>query len=203
MSISIFSKHSFLQQREKVFNLGYNAGTGGITGAGIAAEGGTESTITVDGIDYRVHEFNSSGTFALKTGFTKILNVEYVVLAGGGGAGSRLRGTGGGGAGGYTSGTMEIDANNSIVIGAGGAGASTAAAAKGANGSNTTTNFFTAIGGGGGAGHGVVGLEDGLSGGSGGGGGNGGSTIPGTGGSGTSGQGNNGGNGFTVLDTAL
>ena len=66
----------------------------------VEATGGTETTITDGGIDYKVHTFTSSGTLNVTNGG----EVEYLVIAGGGG-GDRISGNGGGGggAGGYRS----------------------------------------------------------------------------------------------------
>lgn len=75
-------------------------GSGGIAGAGIAAMGGdSESTITVNNINYRVHVFNNNGLLIKNHGYNTIKEIEYVVVGGGGASG----GNGGGGAGGYRS----------------------------------------------------------------------------------------------------
>jgi len=62
-----------------------------------AATGGT---ITTSG-DYKVHTFNSSGTFTITTAGNT--GIEYLIIAGGGGGGAANSGVGGagGGAGGY------------------------------------------------------------------------------------------------------
>ena len=62
---------------------------------GMVASGGTTSDINVGGLNYRVHTFNSSGTFTVSVGGL----IEYLIIGGGGGGGARLGG--GGGAGGY------------------------------------------------------------------------------------------------------
>ena len=65
----------------------------------------TGGTITTSG-DYRIHTFNSSGNFVVAAN-TLLRNVEYLVIAGGGGAGYHTANgyyydsVGGGGAGGY------------------------------------------------------------------------------------------------------
>ena len=75
--------------------IGFGAG-----GPGVAAfPSATGGTITTDG-DYKIHTFNSSGSFAVTVGTNA--NVEYLVIAGGGAGGS---GGGGSGAGGYRYGT--------------------------------------------------------------------------------------------------
>ena len=68
-----------------------------------AATGGT---VTTDG-DYKVHTFNSSGTFSVSQVGTDN-TVQYLVIAGGGGSVQ-----GGGGAGGYRTATgMTISATS-------------------------------------------------------------------------------------------
>ena len=166
--------------------------------------GGTKTTMTANGILYNVHTFTSSDTFQVTGSGT--LEVEYIIVAGGGAGGSEnaysnnYGGSGGGGAGGYrssvsgeTSGASSAIESKSIlsvgsynvVVGAGGAAVS--GNASGSDGGNSSFNSITSIGGGGGGGVNAVG----RSGGSGGGGGGAGTsnTTPGQGGSGTSGQG--------------
>lgn len=154
-----------------------------------AATGGTETTYSSGGTNYKVHTFTSSGTFTVSAG-AKV--IDYLMVAGGGGGGPL---GGGGGGGGVLSGTQTVTTGAySVVIGAGANGG--APGARGSNGSNTTGFGLTAIGGGGGGAHqtGSTSIA-GSSGGSGGGGSdNSGSYGPG---SGTSGQGNAGGNGTT------
>ena len=144
----------------------------------------TGGTLTTDG-DYSIRTFNTSGTLGITGGS---LELEYLVIAGGG-AGSRdgVSGTtgGGGGAGGYRTATDTFIADSyTVTIGAGGTIASSTA--FGTNGSNTVLGSITSTGGG----RGAPTFTSGASGGSGGGGG-----AYSTGGSGTAGQGNNGGNG--------
>jgi len=149
----------------------------------------TGGTITTAG-GYKIHTFNSSGTFAVSTVPT-VSTVEYLVIGGGGGGGTGgsadYRQGGGGGAGGYLTSTFSaLVGNYTITVGAGGG--------VGNNGSNSSiiktsnsANIATAIGGGSGAG---------AAGGSGGGAqavGEG--TFVGSAGAGTSGQGNAGGAG--------
>ena len=94
---------------------GYNVLGFGAGGAGFSAVGGTTSTYTRDGVDYKVHTFTSSGTFAVSGS----IGITYLVVAGGGAGGEDIGG--GGGAGGLLAGTTTADQNYSIVIGAGGA----------------------------------------------------------------------------------
>ena len=141
----------------------------------IAATGGT---ITTDG-DYKVHTFNSSGTFA-PTSVSGMGVVEYLVIAGGGGGGgnSAASGGGGGGAGGFRTaiGFAVSVQNYTVTVGAGGSNE--------ANGSNSVFGTITSIGGGRGA-QGSSG-DPGQAGGSGGGGSRNSTTA---GGAGTAGQG--------------
>ena len=145
-----------------------------------SATGGTESTYSSDGVNYKVHTFTSSGTFTAGGSGS----VDVLVIGGGASGGSG----GGGGAGGYVYVVSQAVAATSYSIIIGG-GASGSGGSFGSNGSNSVFSTITAIGGGGGGGD----PGGGLSGGSGGGGG----TIASgnsSGGSGTSGQGFAGGN---------
>jgi hypothetical protein len=160
-------------------------------------------TITTSG-DYRIHTFTSSGTF---TNTLPSLEVEYLVVAGGGGVGAR-RHAGGGGAGGYRcsvsgensgrNSTAEsaltlTTGNKTVTIGAGGASSpSTGNSNAGAqNGSNSVFDTITSLGGGFGS------TYDGGNGASGGCGGGAGArnAAAASGGSGTAGQGFDGGAG--------
>lgn len=86
----------------------------------IAASGGTESTITENGVAYKVHAFTSSGSFVV----TRPGNIEYLVVGGGGSGVSTHAGTPAGGDGGsQTEGTTPVSVQTySVVVGAGGAG---------------------------------------------------------------------------------
>lgn len=166
----------------------YDPATSSWIGLGaFAATGGTETTYSSGGIDYKVHTFTSSGTFQVTAGAK---NVDYLVIAGGGGGGRPYSGAGG--AGGYIESNVSLNVGTyTVTVGAGGAGTTgDGVSAPGANGSNSVFGTIaTAIGGGGGAQYsgGTPG-----SGGSGGGGGGEDSSIRG---SGTAGQGNVGGYG--------
>ena len=153
-----------------------------ITNMPFVATGGTVTTYSSGGIDYKVNTFTSSGTIT----FNKAGTVDYLVVAGGG-AGGNDRG-GGGGAGGYRTGSLSITASGySVVVGAGGARSTDiSGGTRGANGNNSSFSTITSLGGGNG---GPENLKPGADGGSGGGTSYG-STSPGQG---TSGQGNNGG----------
>jgi hypothetical protein len=160
-----------------------------------AASGGTESTITVGKVTYKVHRFLTPGTSTFTV--TEPGNLgpfEYLIVAGGGAGGSYVGGGGGGG--GVIEGSTYVNSQSySVVVGAGGTSVgslSTTVSARGNNGGNSSAFGQTAIGGGGG---GVYPEQPGLSGGSGGGAG-GFQTGTGSGAAGTSGQGYSGGNTF-------
>lgn len=147
------------------------------------ATGGTESTITVDGVAYRLHVFTSSGTFTV----TSPGEVEYLIVAGGGGGGS-----GGGGAGGLLEGTTQVSSGTfTVVVGQGGV-STTGSGIRGSNGGSSSALSLSAVGGGGGGR--AIGQQTGSPGGSGGGaaGINSGAPLY-SGGAGTSGQGFSGG----------
>jgi hypothetical protein len=156
--------------------------------------------------DWRIHRFNSSGTFTLTSLIGSSLHVEYLIVGGGGGGGMDMGGGGGGG--GFLSGKHVLTPGSyTITVGAGGAGAP----AAGTNGQpgghqytipataggNSSFNGLTSIGGGFG-GSSYRGYTPGIAGGNGGSGGgaSGYNDNAGTfyGGSGTSGQGYRGGN---------
>ena len=113
---------------------------------GTAATGGT---ITTDG-DYKVHTYNTSGTFTVTEAGTNA-EVEYLVIAGGGGGCRRSTGgaDGGGGAGGYRTATGYAVSNQAytVTIGAGGAGQT---GQNASNGSNSVFSTINTTGGGGG-----------------------------------------------------
>lgn len=113
--------------------------------AGVVATGGT---VTESG-GYRIHTFTSSGTLTVTQGG----DVEYLVVAGGGGASGGVPGVnyGSGGAGGVLrSGTkINVLGTYPITVGAGGAGA--LGYATGSSGSTTTFDDVSVTGGGGAA----------------------------------------------------
>ena len=131
----------------------------------------TGGSITTSG-SFRIHTFTSSGTF----GLTFDTAVEYLVIAGGGGAGTR-RHAGAGGAGGYRTnvsgqtsgggGSAEAAlnltaANYTVTIGAGGttpAGGSNTNAGATAGG-DTTFGSITSSGGGRGGTYGTGGTDE-------------------------------------------
>ena len=142
----------------------------------ITATGGCVTTCG----DFKIHTFNSPGTFcvsSLGNGPTNPLggpqNVDYLVVAGGAGAGGSV-GAGGGAGGQRTSyptcgGAVPVSVTGyPITVGGGGAGG--VFGCNGTNGNNSVFNTITSAGGGGGA----VGVpscaSNGVAGGSGGGG---------------------------------
>ena len=173
-----------------------------------SATGGTESTYSSGGVNYKVHTFTSSGTFTANASGS----VDYLVVAGGGGGGADSGG--GAGAGGYRSSVagessgggasaeskLSLSAGSyTVTIGAGGTGSINTPngnAPRGPNGQNSVFASITSTGGGGGGPGQGLGYVNGA-GASGGSGGGGGGAYPnngtqGAGGAGTSGQGYSG-----------
>jgi prepilin-type N-terminal cleavage/methylation domain-containing protein len=139
------------------------------TGGSVADFLSTGQQNTISGQKYRVHTFNSSGTFSVSNA---VKNFRVLLVAGGGGGNGGPAGGGGGG------GMIEQEVtltqgNYTVTVGQGGA--------SGVSGGNSVFSTLTALGGG----------RSGVSGGSGGGNFSWGSG--GAGAAGTSGQGNNGG----------
>jgi len=160
------------------------------------AVGGVETTATVGGVNYKIHTFTSSGSFQVLSGTSQ---VDFLLVAGGGGSDSwaNTNVVGGSGAGGLITsddvGQISVIVGSyPIVVGAGGAGV-IGEAVRGNNGVNSSVFNYAAVGGGRGS------YSNGASGGSGGGGGSGTESAspsgdnPSSGGAGTSGQGNAGG----------
>jgi len=178
-------------------------------GNGGAAFGGSYN---FDGT-YFYHTFTSTDTFVV----TKPLTVDYLVVAGGGGAGQAPGsgsnyGTGGGGAGGFRTSAGQsgggasaesklylLPTSYAVAIGAGGAAGSTPGAT---NGSNSSFSTITSIGGGAGF-YSTANVSTGGVGAGGSGGGNSYDTYSGYSyGAGTANQGYNGGTGNTAGTTA-
>lgn len=158
-------------------------------GTAISASGGTIQDYTRDGVTYRTHKFDSSGTFSVSSIGTTDGFIEYMVVGGGGGGGGVIGG-GGGGGGVIESSTTVSATNYAITVGGGGLGGLgwNSYPQQGANGGNTVAFGTTALGGGGGGAHGGAdGRTWGNSGGSGGGGGGGNCSQGGTFGQGKSG----------------
>ena len=154
------------------------------------SSGGQVSTVTVDGNDYRIHEFKNIGT----NSFSVNNSTQVDVLIVGGGGGSGYDQSGGGGAGGliYKENFSIESKEHTIKVGAGGT-RRTGSQGEGSSGGDSSAFGLEALGGGGG---GSEGDNPGLDGGSGGGG----STNPETSGGGAlqpssedGGKGNDGG----------
>ena len=131
-----------------------------------------QTTVTLDGASgsqsYSVARTTNGG---LTIGLG--LEVEYLVVAGGGSGGTAgdTSGTGGGGAGGLLQGRIQLSANNyQVVVGAGGVAPNTAGSSsvQGVNGQNSVFGNLTAVGGGGGGRFNQVGNAGGSGGGGGG-----------------------------------
>ena len=156
-----------------------------VSPAFMSASGG--NTVSTDG-DYRVHIFNTAGTFTVNQigGNATFGNrVRYVLVAGGGGGGGfgsqsgpwpgdgNFGSGGGGGAGGYlTSGDQTSGYNMTVTaqaypVSVGGGGSGGVGSAPGSNGGNSAFNGITAIGGGGGGRQDRRGFDGGSGGGSG------------------------------------
>jgi hypothetical protein len=158
------------------------------------ATGGTVTETLEDGVFYRVHSFNNTGTSNFVVSSPGSWNeFEYLIVAGGGSGGAGHSGAGGG-AGGLIQGRTPLTAQSyNIVVGAGGAGFTTSTGGERNNGQNSSAFGLTAIGGGAGGAE-LPGANPGV-----GGSGGGGSGVPTlsnrTGAAGTALQGNAGGNG--------
>jgi len=163
--------------------------------------GGTITSYSDGGTDYKVHSFLADGVFT--TG--KTASVDYLVVGGGGGSAGGSAGGGGGGAGGFRTDTgfSIAAAAHAITVGDGGtAGTGSDATGRGGDGEDSVFSTITSTGGGGGAGGlgSVAGVRAGETGGSGGGG-----RYSGAGGAGNTpstspSQGNNGGGSSSASD---
>ena len=154
----------------------------------IVATGGTVSNIEINGVQYQVHVFTTSGDFVVGS-VGDDSTAEYLVLGGGGGGGNDHGG--GGGAGGLvvTSNSI-IDTTYSAIVGLGGQGALSVrdGSTMGTSGGNSSIFGTIAYGGGRGGSYTNGAPENGGSGGGGGGDGD-------VGGQPIAGQGYAGGNG--------
>lgn len=170
----------------------FTAGDWSVRWDGAIITGGDVTDVNIDGVDYRVHTFNTSGELVV----TQEITVEFMLGAGAGGGGYvDSSAGGGGGAGGLkppTQITLQPD-TYPIVVGAGGPGAKTGTSTNGSSGSNSMALGFSMIGGGFGSGASAFQNPAG-DGGSGGGAGAG--SIGRDAGNGTVGQGNSGGIGY-------
>jgi len=130
------------------------------------SSGGTVTTYSHAGVNYKLHTFTSSGTFdAGPVGGT-----ADVLLIGGGGGGGWHSGAGGGAGGMVWADTITINGGTSPVITVGVKGLGVSSDGPGNTGNNSvisynTSDTVTALGGGGGAYHSAVGLDGGSGGG--------------------------------------
>jgi len=114
-------------------------------GSGVSATGGTETTYSLGGINYKVHTFTVSGNFVVSTGG----NVDVLVVGGGGGSGAHAYGGGGGGGGLIFRLEFSVSAGTiPVTVGAGGTGG--VWPTLGNKGGNSVFSTLTALGGGGG-----------------------------------------------------
>ena len=159
---------------------------------GAFAQGGTESTVTQNGVTYRVHTFLSSSNLTI----TESGSVEVLVVAGGASGGGST--AGGGGAGGLIyDNSYYVNAGQTITVTVGAAAGGVGPTTVGNDGNNSVFGDITATGGGGGGMTTGSGGAVGRNGGSGGGGAHYVSMNYGTPGTGIPGQGYDGGNGST------
>jgi hypothetical protein len=114
-----------------------------------SATGGTESTYSSGGVNYKVHTFTSSGTFTTEASGS----VDVLIVAGGGGGGAG--GGGGGGGGGILYGSSyNVSAQNyTVTIGAGGSTHAYYNAGIGDTGGSSAFGAVSVVGGGGGGSH--------------------------------------------------
>jgi len=182
----------------------FNVPVGPSSGIEIAqpiATGGTMSgPVTIDGVQYMIHQFLQTGTSTFR--LNKAAVCDILVVGGGGGGGGTLSATvgSGGGAGGFQYFTSQslVAGSYTVTVGAGGPGG-TGANPVGTAGNNSQFGSLTASVGGGYGTWGDPGKVGG-NGGSGGGGATGPNGFTGLGslgGTGTAGQGNNGGQAYT------
>ena len=137
-----------------------------------SASGGTETTYSSGGNDYKVHTFLSSGNF-VTSGSTK--NMDFLIVAGGGGGGAGQGGGGGGGASGVAGATNpahggdgtqnDFRTGSNVYYAGGGAGRGASVRNGGqGGGGNSQTAGGTNTGGGGGGGQDNTNSGDGGSG---------------------------------------
>ena len=127
--------------------------SGGVSGTG---SGGTETTYTADGNDYKIHSFLSTGTFTISGGTG---NVDVLVVAAGGGTSGNdgNNGSGGGGGGGM----REISARSmteavfDVTVGAGSTGSGGNSSVAYSSGAGSSFATIAGTGGGSGSTHGA------------------------------------------------
>jgi len=123
--------------------------------SGSQPTGGTISTSTISGTEYRIHTFTSSGNFVTTNSGT----LDMLIVGGGGGGGNYLGGGGGGGAALLVQSRDVTAATYAVSVGDGGSGATsnTDNGNQGTGsyfGSDYASTYLFARPGGGGAGHG-------------------------------------------------
>ena len=138
-----------------------NSSTGVLSGTTPAVVSNTTYSFVIRATDAQNQDTDRSFSITVNAANAP-LAVEYLVVAGGGSAGSAAAGrgvSGGGGAGGFLDGTMSVGSSLTISVGAGGATTTFLTTApyeysgnKGVNSSIVGSNTVTAAGGGGGAG---------------------------------------------------
>ena len=126
--------------------------------SGSRPTGGTISTSTISGTEYRIHTFTSDGNFVVGQSGT----VDMLIVGGGGGGGNYLGGGGGGGAALLVQSRDITAATYAVSVGAGGAGGQDSDTADNGHqgtgsyfGSDYASTYLFARPGGGGAGHGT------------------------------------------------
>ena len=145
--------------------MGYNLNGTTLLSTSISPEGAsfknqnviaTGGAITTVG-QWRIHRFNSSGTFTLTSFVGTTLLIDYLIVSGGGGGGMDMGGGGGGG--GVLTGSATLSVSSyTITVGGGGAGAPAGCSngqpcdhqytIRAVVGNNTTFNSLTSYGGG-------------------------------------------------------
>ena len=120
-----------------------------ITNVPLSATGGTITTYSSGGVNYKVNTFTSGGTIT----FNKAGSVDVLIVAGGGGGGAG--GGGGGGGGGILYGSSyNVSAQNyTVTIGAGGSTHAYYNAGIGDTGGSSAFGAVSVVGGGGGGSH--------------------------------------------------
>ena len=126
--------------------------------SGSRPTGGTISTSTISGTEYRIHTFTADGNFVVGQSGT----VDMLIVGGGGGGGNYLGGGGGGGAALLVQSRDITAATYAVSVGAGGAGGQDEDTADNGHqgtgsyfGSDYASTYLFARPGGGGAGHGT------------------------------------------------
>ena len=126
--------------------------------SGSRPTGGTISTSTISGTEYRIHTFTADGNFVVGQSGT----VDMLIVGGGGGGGNYLGGGGGGGAALLVQSRDITAATYAVSVGAGGAGGQDSDTADNGHqgtgsyfGSDYASTYLFARPGGGGAGHGT------------------------------------------------